>query len=148
MVLIDDFIRDTHILPFHQWEIILCTLIDAVIDAHSEQRSHRLSGVISHGKLRRPPIETCREVPVLVRLEGEEIEQQLEIVHRGLANHIHMVFDLIAREAKHHLLHLVESTLHRITLRIVLMGRLATNRDVELHLSRKAWHKVIASTQL
>ena len=84
-------------------------------------------------------------MPVLVRLEREDIEEQFEIDHLGLAQHIHVIFDIITRKALHQLLHLFEGTLHRITVLIILVSWLTTNEDIELQLRRETRHIVEAS---
>ena len=119
MIFINDFFRDAHVLPVHQRITLLCTLIHTVVDTHSQERGHCLCGIIGLGKLRRPQIETSSEVPMLIVLKGEDIEQQLEIVHCGCAQHIHMIIDIVTREAFHHLLHLIEGTLHRVALIVI-----------------------------
>ena len=148
MILVDNFFREAHVLPVHQRITFLCTLIHTVIDTHSQERGHCLGGIISLGKLRRTPIETSSEVPMLIVLKGEYIEQQLEIVHCRFAQHIHMILNFITRKAFHHLLHLIEGTLHRVAISIILMSRFAANRHIELHLRGKTWHEVVTSSQL
>ena len=85
---------------------------------------------------------------MLIVLKGEDIEQQLEIVHRRFTHHVHMILNIIARKAFHQLLHLIEGTLHRVALSVILMSRFAANRHIELHLRGKAWHEVVTSSQL
>ena len=127
---------------------IIHSSIDVVIHFNRQQRSHCINRVVGRGKLRGAQIETSSEMPVFIVLEREDIDEELEVVQRRMTDHLYVIIDIEASDFLEVLGQTVETTLHTITVLVILHGRLTTHLYRKVNTVTEMRHELVTCTQL